>query len=300
MLHLAVECGTPEVVAELAKHVTDVDATREWEPDTALWKAVCHGRAEHAAALLAAGANAWAPVVGWRSAGWLGLHTDFAWIFESLPDCVPLTDAEQAAQADADARTQVFLDVLPPDGGVSVVFVSGVSEEEAVRRLGSGPGRSPVLDLRVSPGLFGTGPGGFNPHGKAAERFLGVTGVDGGCVVFQPYGYRANAPAVLCALSPGTTAYGLFRSGVGHVYGRRSVDGHDEPQEEIGSSVQDDDPELRWVYRFWQWNLDHGVRIATQLAYASAMAGLRITDGAVVSQPPRRWVELPESSPLLG
>ncbi|WP_406283807.1 hypothetical protein [Embleya sp. NBC_00896] len=58
------------------------------------------------------------------------------------------------------------------------------------------------------------------------------------------------------------------------------------------------DPEPKWLYRFWDWNHDEAMWFARELAYASAMAGAGITTGTVVSGPPRRWVEIPEGSPL--
>ncbi|MDI2127105.1 ankyrin repeat domain-containing protein [Yinghuangia seranimata] len=298
VLHLAAECGSAEVVGELARNVADVDVRSGFYGDTPLWRAVCAGNADSVAALLAAGADAWTPLVAGRSAGSLALRTPMAPLVKALPGYVPLTDAERAEQADADADALVFRGIHTE--GVSVAFVAGVSEEDVVRRLGSDPERSPVLDLDVEPGPYGTGPGGFDPYEyETSLRFLGVTGVEGGCVVVQPMGYRASTPAVLAALSPGARAYGLYFNPKGGTFGRLSVDGRDELQEEIGMRPGADAPEPQWLYRLWSWGRGETAWSARELAYSAAMAGLRIADGAVVSGPPRRWVELPEGSALL-
>ncbi|MGA4541612.1 hypothetical protein ACPA54_16645 [Uniformispora flossi] len=63
--------------------------------------------------------------------------------------------------------------------------------------------------------------------------------------------------------------------------------------------IREGNPELQWLYRFWDWDREPGMPSAPLLAYAATMAGLRITDATAVSGPPRRWVELPEGGPLL-
>ncbi|MGR6998158.1 ankyrin repeat domain-containing protein [Yinghuangia aomiensis] len=298
VLHLAAAQRSGLVVAELARRVRSIEPVNAMSGETPLWAAVCRGHAEAADALLAAGAKPWTPVLGGRSAGSLALRTKLAPLFEDLSGCVPLTEAERAEQAAADAHAAVFKGMYTE--GVSVAFVGGIDEEEAVHRLGSTPERSPVLDLAAEPGPHGTGPGGFDPHDwDTALRFLGVTGVDGGCVVIQPSGYRASTPAVLMALSPGGRAYSLYFNPKGGTFTHRSVDGADTGGGELGMSVREGAPELQWLYRFWDWDREPGMESAAHLAYAAAMAGLRITDATAVSGPPRRWVELPEGSPLL-
>ncbi|GAA3164069.1 hypothetical protein GCM10010466_63740 [Planomonospora alba] len=63
-LHAAAGHGSPEVVAELARRVDDVDA--EYEGRTELWEAVFNNRPDNARALVAAGADPWRPMMnGW-------------------------------------------------------------------------------------------------------------------------------------------------------------------------------------------------------------------------------------------
>ncbi|WP_316959622.1 ankyrin repeat domain-containing protein [Streptomyces sp. TRM68367] len=58
-LHRAARFGTPEVVRELARRVTDVDALEYGT--TALWEAVLSRHHDNARALAEAGADPWRP-----------------------------------------------------------------------------------------------------------------------------------------------------------------------------------------------------------------------------------------------
>ncbi|MGV9561674.1 ankyrin repeat domain-containing protein [Streptomyces sp. NPDC003480] len=293
-LHLVAQHDSPEVVAEFLRRVEDVDIPAD-DGGTPLWEAVCHGARETVEMLLAAGADAWSPQLGGRSPGRLALTTALAPLFEELPGAVPLTAEERAAQEDADRRAAVFHDVHTE--GASFAFVAGLDEETVIRRLGADPALSAALDLDAEPGPYGTGPDGFDPYGEEAGRFVGVTGVPGGCVLLQPMGYTVSTEAVLDALSPGTTAYGLYFNPKGGTFGEFSRDGRSEQHEEIGS-VWGDEPDLHWLYRFWQWDRP-GMWDAGKLAYASHRGGVRLTDQHAVAGPPRRWAEIPEGSPLL-
>ncbi|MEU6365859.1 ankyrin repeat domain-containing protein [Streptomyces sp. NPDC046931] len=293
-LHLAAQHGSGEVVAELLRHVEDVDIPAD-NGRTPLWDAVCHGAREPVELLLAAGADAWSPQLGGRSPGRLALTTALAPLFAGLPGAVPLTAEERAAQEDADRRAAVFHDVHTE--GASFAFVAGLDEETVIRRLGADPAAAAVLDLDKEPGPYGTGPGGFDPYGEEAGRFVGVTGVPGGCVLLQPMGFTVSTHAVLDALSLGTTAYGLYFNPKGGTFGQFSRDGRSEPHEEIGL-VWGGEPELHWLYRFWQWDKP-GMWDAGELAYASHRGGVRLADQRAVAGPPRRWAEIPEGSPLL-
>ncbi|MFJ7146831.1 ankyrin repeat domain-containing protein [Streptomyces sp. NPDC100445] len=70
-LHRAVAFGSPEVVAELAGRVADVDALQDGT--TALWEAVVGHRPQIARVLVAAGADPWRPVLASGSPGRLSL-----------------------------------------------------------------------------------------------------------------------------------------------------------------------------------------------------------------------------------
>ncbi|ARF57621.1 ankyrin repeat domain-containing protein [Streptomyces gilvosporeus] len=297
-LHLAAAHGSPEAVAALLARTADADA-RDDEGCTPLWHAVCHGAQANAALLLEAGADAWRSQLGGRSPGRLALTTALAPLFAGLPGAVPLTDEERAAQRDADERIAVFRGVGTE--GLSVAFVLGIDEDEAVRRLGGDPRNSPVRDVDAEPGPDGTDLYGFDPYDvDEAERWVGVTGVNGGCVLIQPSWYGMSTDAVLNALSPGTTAYGVSFNPKGGTFGTFSRNGRTALGEEIGKpGHHSGSPEGHWLYRFWDWDVPEDMWGADVLAYASAMAGLRLTDAAAVDGPPRRWVEIPENSPLL-
>ncbi|MFF3209834.1 ankyrin repeat domain-containing protein [Streptomyces sp. NPDC002886] len=299
-LHRIAESGRPESVAELAGLVADVDALDHLDGSgvTALWEAVAHGRADNAAALLAAGADAWTPRIAGRSPGSLALSTDMAALFADLPGAVPRSAQEVTAQREADEQALVFRGIHTE--GLSVAFVAGITEDEAVRRLGTDPERCRVLDLDREPGPYGTGPDGFDPSAEEAERFIGVTGVPGGCVLIQPFWYGASTPKVLRALSPGGRAYGVYFNAAGGTFGQLSVDGREDEHEEIGLPPYEGSPEGHWLHRFWQWGPEEDLRGARSLAYACARAGMRLEDGRAVEGPPRRWVELPADSPLLS
>ncbi|MFK0197265.1 ankyrin repeat domain-containing protein [Streptomyces lavendulae] len=294
-LHRLAGRGAAESLAELLRLVGDVDALDE-QGRTPLWEAVTHGRADNAALLLAAGADAWTPRVAGRSPGSLALLTELAPLFADLPGAVRPDPERVAAQRAADEQARVFRGVHTE--GLAVAFVAGVDEEEAIRRLGADPDRVPVLNLDAKPGPYGTGPDGSDPYGPRAGWFLGVSGVPGGCVLTQPAGHLASSPAVLAAVSPGGRAYGVYFNPKGGTFGHLSVDGGAAHHEEIGLHAGEDSPEGFWLHRFWQWGPYGDMYGTGSLAYACDRAGLRVTDPGPLLGPPRRWVELPTDSPL--
>ncbi|MFG2735865.1 ankyrin repeat domain-containing protein [Streptomyces harbinensis] len=266
-----------------------IDTPDEVTGHTPLWEAVADGDAEGVAELLAAGAQAWRPEVGPWSPGRLALTTPLAPLVAGLPGAVPLTDEERAAQERADRLIAAFAGIH--GDGLGVAFVRGVGEEEAIARLGADPARFPPLDPERDPGPYGTGPGGFDPaDAGAALRHVGVTGVDGGCVLIQPFGFRPADEAVLGPLSAGTRACALFFNPKGGVHLSTAEDGTVHHDELHGPTAES--PSGQWLYRHWQHSGGNDAYYARRLAFACARAGLWLGAGRAVSGPPRRWVEL--------
>ncbi|HWM38652.1 MAG TPA: ankyrin repeat domain-containing protein [Streptomyces sp.] len=279
-LHRAADSGSREVVAELAALVRDVDAADE-QGQTALWFAVGSRQAENAVALLEAGADAWRPVVGGWSPGRLALLSPFAAHFENLPGAVPPSPAEHAAMLEADRLCAELDDVWE---GLGVAFVAGVDEDEVIRRLGADPAECPVTDVDDA-----------WPPGEEELlediQLVGVTGVEGGCVVSQPWGYLPEDPHVLARLSAGTVAYGIYlnaKSGDQAMIGRDGVCDRDAG---AGLGVHADHVEsdggnvlLRFLY-------DGG--IGGSVGYGCAYTGLNIPDARPITGPFRRWVRVP-------
>ncbi|MEV0390102.1 ankyrin repeat domain-containing protein [Nonomuraea sp. NPDC050643] len=195
-LHAAAERGSPEVVAELAGRVADVDA--ECEGRTALWEAVFNNRPENARALVAAGADPWRPMMGGWSPGRLSLAGPTPGLFFPFPPGhAVLTEAETAAVVDAERLIGAMDDV--EDDGFSLACVGGISAAEAARRLAAEPADEEELEEVLD-----------DPADDAALQFVGFTDVPGGCVVSQQWGYMASTPVVMKALSAGTVAYGMY------------------------------------------------------------------------------------------
>ncbi|MDJ1137900.1 ankyrin repeat domain-containing protein, partial [Streptomyces iconiensis] len=295
-LHEAAEAGaSAEVLAELVRRGASVDAPDD-EGGTALWAAVCEGDAEGCEALLSVGADAWRPCVGEWSPGRLALTLpSLAPLFERLPGAVQLTGEEWEEQAAADRLIEVFGAVEHIEG-TGVAFVAGLGEEELIRALGSTPAECPVLDLDREPGPFGTGPGGFDPGDfDESQSWVGVTGVEGGCVVIQPMGHMPGDERFLRKVSQdGGTAYGVYFNPKGGTFGNLARDGRTVRHEEIGLEPFEEDPPEFFLYRFWQRG-DDAPYDAASLAYACATAGLQLTDPAPLLGPPRRWVRVPYS-----
>ncbi|WP_326808924.1 ankyrin repeat domain-containing protein [Streptomyces sp. NBC_01775] len=293
LLHYAVERGAPaEVLTELVRHGAQVDAPDE-EGVTPLWEAVCESAPEMCETLLAAGADAWRPCMDGWTPGRLALtHPVLAPLFESLPGTVPLTEEERAAQAEADRLIEVFRAVEHTEGA-GFAFVAGDSEEDILRKLGSDPATCPVLDLNREPGPHGTGPGGFDPGDhEESQYWVGVTGVEGGCVITQPMGYVPEDARFLKKISPGTVAYGVYFNPKGGTFGTLARDGKEKKHEEIGLRPFEGDPPEFYRFRFWESG-ENAPHCAAPLAYACAMAGMALTDAAPLTGPPRRWVRIP-------
>ncbi|RVX41414.1 hypothetical protein EDD27_3945 [Nonomuraea polychroma] len=288
--------GSPEVVATLAALVRDVDADNG-EGQTALWAAVCGRRAENAAALLAAGADAWRPIAGDWSPGRLALLSPLASHFEHLPGAVPPPAEERAAAAEADRFRGMLGDVDAE--GLGIAFVAGIDEDETIRRLGASPERCPVLDLDDPPFPFCEPDEDeeeddyLDPDDFCDLRFVGVTGVEGGCVVSQPWGFLPANHTVLGRLSAGTVAYGLYlnpKSGAQGMVARDGTLDHDwgldiHPIEVGYLEPGGGNVLLRFLYS--------SCYAGDAVGYGCAYTGLRISDRRAVTGPFRRWVQVP-------
>ncbi|MEV4058504.1 ankyrin repeat domain-containing protein [Nonomuraea dietziae] len=274
-LHAAAGCGSPEVVAELARRVDDVDA--EHEGRTALWEAVFHNRPDNARALVTAGADPWRPMMDGWSPGRLSLATPTPDLF-TLPDGEPgLSAAESAAVAEA-GRLIATLERFDDDG-FSLACVADITAAEAARRLEA----VPADDLDVEELM--DDPWSDEDNGLSV---VGVTDVPGGCVVVQPWGYVASNPGVMERLSAGTVCYALFanpKSGNQGAVARHGVieewDTHPG-----GGSVSAGEPaeEILTTYLY------HGEAVA----YCYAGAGLRPTGTRSIADQADMWLRLPD------
>ncbi|MEU9913619.1 ankyrin repeat domain-containing protein [Streptomyces sp. NPDC051001] len=274
-LHRAAVFGVPEVVAELARRVRDVDALENGT--TALWDAVVAGRTENARALAEAGADPWRVGFGGWSPGRLSLAGPVPELF-ALPEGERgLSEAERAVAREGrrliDALGELYYD------GTGLACVAGIDAAEAVRRLGATDADPELMEAVLD-----------DPYDFDMDetlRLVGVTTVPGGCVVTQPWGYAPQQPLVQKLLSAGTVCYGLYanpksgnqgsvyRDGVGEGWDLHPGGGPDE---------RDSPAEVLTNY----------VYCYQAVAYSIAYAGLRPTDARAVTGPPDAWVVLPE------
>ncbi|WP_254878385.1 ankyrin repeat domain-containing protein [Streptomyces sp. NA04227] len=286
-LHAAAEQGTAQTVRTLLAHRADVDALDD-EAHTALWYAACGSDEGIVRALIDAGADVWTPQAGPWSPGRLLLTTPMARLLADVPGAVELPAEEARAFREADRLIAAFGEEEIWTEGLGITFVSNLSEDEVIRRLGGDPGQCPKVGPDQSP---------FDPEDyEASLDYVGVSGLagaPGGCVIVQD-GYMPSDEAVLRAISPGSTAYGIYFNPKGGTFGTLARDGEIVEHEEIGLWADATGPAAPWHFRFWQHDhpFPHG---ANCLAYACAAAGMRIDDGraAVDREAPQRWVLLP-------
>lgn len=272
-LHQAAEWGSPEVVAELAARVDDIDA--EHDGRTALWKAVFANRPDNARVLAGAGADPWRPMMNGWSPGRLSLATPTPTLFGDAAGRPGLSDAETAAVAEARRVIAALRDVH--DDGLGLACVAGITAAEAVRRLeavaeGVDPEalmEDPWMDLDDSLSV------------------VGVTDVPGGCVVSQPWGYMPSAPGVTKRLSAGTVCYAMFANPKSGDQGSVTRDGEIVAWDtHPGSEPSPEDP-AEEVLRSYLYQ-GHAV------AYCYAGAGLRLTDAKEITGELAMWVRLPD------
>jgi hypothetical protein len=191
-LHVAAQKGSPQVVFELASRARDLDAFCEGR--SALWNAVYHHREDNALVLAELGADPWRPMMEGWSPGRLSLAGSLGDLFEVSEDQA-LTDQERA-MADAGPELAEVFSGISYDG-FSVACIAGLTAVEAVQRL---PAGEVIVSDSHAP---------WHEEDFCGERdIVGVTEVPGGCVIAQPWAYRAVD--VLEVVTAGTFAYGMY------------------------------------------------------------------------------------------
>ncbi|MFI7615883.1 ankyrin repeat domain-containing protein [Nonomuraea terrae] len=285
-LHAAAQHGSPEVVAELAGRVDDIDAL--YKGRTALWSAVFADRPGNARALVSAGADPWRPMMtGWPP-GRLALAGPTPDLFP-VPSAdggasiamtgagLGLTEAERAAAAEA-GRLKAAIGTFFYEG-LGLACVAGITAAEAARRLDAVPADEDDLEL------IDDDPGSDYEHGLT---IVGVTDVPGGCVVTQPWGYTPFTSGVTGRLSVRTVCYAMYANAADGNQGSVHRDGSDEAWDTHpgGGAVSGDEPadEILACYLYQ----------GHALAYCCAGAGLRLTDPRPIMGPPDMWLRLPD------
>ncbi|MFF5927001.1 ankyrin repeat domain-containing protein [Streptomyces hydrogenans] len=273
-LHRAALFGSPEVVAELAGRVAEVDATEGGV--TALWEAVVAGKPENARALAVAGADPWRTSLGGWSPGRLSLAGPTPELF-AVPAGVGLSPGERATAEEA-RRLLAALGEFYYDG-LGLACVAGIDAAEAVRRLDGAPVPDDVMEE------FLDAP--YDYDMDESLRFVGVTSVPGGCVVTQPWGYAPQMPGVMARLSAGTFCYGLYANPKSGNQGSVARDGIVEAGDLHPGGGPDEGDSAEEVLRSYLYH-------HRAVAFACAFAGLRPVDARGVLGPPDVWIELPD------
>ncbi|MBE3010887.1 ankyrin repeat domain-containing protein [Microbispora sp. NEAU-D428] len=272
-LHVAAEQGSPEVVAELATRVDDVDA--EHRGRTALWMAVFEGRVDNARVLVSAGADPWRPMMDGWSPGRLSLAGPTPDLFPAPSPEIGLSEAEAATTAEAKRLIPALGDFYYD--GLSLACVADVSAAEAAARLEATPADDVNIDALYE--------AWYNV--PDADRIVGITDVPGGCVITQPWGYTPDTPGLGKRVSLGTVCYSMYsnpKGGIsGHVARDRTVSAWethtaymtppDAPAEEILAA---------YLYR------NHPP------AFCCAGADLHLADARPITGLPGAWLQLPE------
>lgn len=283
-LHAAAENGSADVVAELARRVSEVDALDEGR--SALWLAVYERRTDNVTALLAAGADPRLPMMASWSPGRLALAGPDQALFAGLDGAPSLTPTQAAAAAEASRLTEVLAGLHTE--GTGLACVADLGAQDAIRRLEGVPAQSPW-----SPddpwGDFADEefPDQEDAVPQDTDLLVGVTDVPGGCVITQPWGFLPSTPGVLERLSAGTRCYGLYQNPKSGSQGSIIVDGtvHGWDLHPGGPPTADDPTDLVLMSYLHRINA---------IGYACAYAGLRLTDARAVTGPADHWVRLPE------
>ncbi|MFD0398993.1 ankyrin repeat domain-containing protein [Kitasatospora sp. NPDC127121] len=274
-LHQAAGFGSPEVVAELTRRVSDVDALENGT--TALWEAVMENRPDNARALVAAGADTWRPQLGGWSPGRIALAGP-------VPDLFPVPDGQAGLTATEQATVRRGRQLVQALGrfffeGTGLACIAAIDAAEAVRRLDATPLDEEFMeDFLDDPNEYDMDEG---------LLIAGVTTVPGGCIVTQPWGYTPSTPGAMARLTAGTVGYGLYANPKSGNQGSIVRDGTVEAWDlhPGGAPLPNHTPdEVLTGYLYHH----HAV------AQACAFAGLRPTDARAVTGPADSWIRLPD------
>ncbi|MBE1586657.1 DUF6461 domain-containing protein [Nonomuraea angiospora] len=288
--------GSKEVVAALAAQASDVNVRGE-DGRTPLWEAVWADNGGAIEALLAAGADPWIEVMcGW-SAGRLALAGPRAPLFAGLPGAVPLEDEHRAAVQRARERKALLSAAADLGGewavGMGLTLVTGITADEAIRRLGADPARFPPHPPRPAP---------WQPEDEeypedlydAGLRYVAVTEITGGCALVQPEGFAVTLNETVNPLSAGTrclTVYFNAKSGTQSGY---VVDGEWGERDPVDSDAHPAEGPARTLDRFlYSWAQSREDPISAEIGHAFTLLGLDPGDGTCVKGPWSRWVEIP-------
>lgn len=272
-LHVAAERGSPEVVAELAMRVDDVDA--EHRGRTALWMAVFEGRVDNARALVAAGADPWRRMMDGWSPGRLSLAGPTPDLFPTPSPEIGLSEAEAAAAAVARRLIAALGDFY--EDSLSVTCVAELRASEAIARLEATPADDVNVDALYEVPWT-------NPDG---ELIVGITDVPGGCVITQLWGNTPSTPGVVKRVSPGTICYSMYVNPAGGSGGYVARDGAVLTWEPHSAYTIPPDAVAERILAAYLYR-SHPV------AFCCAGADLRLADARPITGPPGTWLRLPE------
>ncbi|WP_219533706.1 ankyrin repeat domain-containing protein [Nonomuraea guangzhouensis] len=272
-LHIAAERGSPEVVAELAMRVNDVDA--EHRGRTALWMAVFEGRVDNARALVAAGADPWRLMMDGWSPGRLSLAGPTPDLFPAPSPEIGLSEAEAATAAEAKRLIPALGDFYYD--GLSLACVADVSAAEATARLEATPADDVNIDALYEAWW----------NIPDADMIVGMTDVPGGCVITQPWGYTPSTLGVVKRISPGTVCYSMYANPKGGIFGHIARDGAVVAWEPDSAYMVPPDAGADKILAAHLYR-NHPV------AFCCAGADLRLADARPITGPPDIWLRLPE------
>lgn len=281
----------PDVVQALLAYGADAEAVND-AGETPLWCAVRRGSERAALALLEVGADPWRPVVAGRSAGRVALDGPLARIFIDLPGAPAIDDEERGRQAEADALIKEYarLPRVAPQiaTGICVAFVSGVDEDEVIRRIGARPAHCPLGSLDDCMDAF------YQVNQRPGAEVLWVgTPPDGGVVVLHQMGVLPVEDRFGARISAGGGVLaGMFDDSSG---GEQRVrwwrDGRLSACPSPYLDPRAEDPPEAWLCRFGD-HADPSGYVERNLALMAMLTGVR--PGAQwLEHAPKRIVGLP-------